>query len=180
MTGLTTSRVAPFGHLGLNACVRLPRAFRSLPRPSSPPCAQASPTCPRSLDYNHSSSRARAIYFVRLFWANAARSTSELFSIERRREATARMRNCVTCVDSSIAARNGIGLARLTTVRACSLRGLVSHDHYFHPLSNSVMREPYRRPVARLIRRARVGISKIEFEIGVSRRATRERFSAVG
>src|SRR6185503_11560380 len=52
MTELTLRRVAPFGHLGLIACVRLPRAFRSLPRPSSPPCAQASPTCPRSLDYN--------------------------------------------------------------------------------------------------------------------------------
>src|SRR4029079_974088 len=51
MTGLTTSRVAPFGHLGINACVQLPRAFRSLPRPSSPPCAQAAPTCLRLLDY---------------------------------------------------------------------------------------------------------------------------------
>ena len=51
MTGLAPRRVAPFGHLGITACVRLPRAFRSLPRPSSPPCAQASPTCPRSLDY---------------------------------------------------------------------------------------------------------------------------------
>ena len=51
MTGLTTSRVAPFGHLGIIACVPLPRAFRSLPRPSSPPCAQASPTCLPPLDH---------------------------------------------------------------------------------------------------------------------------------
>jgi hypothetical protein len=51
---LTGKRVAPFGHLGINACVPLPRAYRSLPRPSSPPCAQASPTCLRSLDYKHS------------------------------------------------------------------------------------------------------------------------------
>ena len=51
MTSLTTCRVSPFGHLGINACVPLPRAFRSLPRPSSPPCAQASPTCLRPLDY---------------------------------------------------------------------------------------------------------------------------------
>ena len=51
MTRLSTSRVAPFGHLGIIACVPLPRAFRSLPRPSSPPCAQASPTCLRPLDY---------------------------------------------------------------------------------------------------------------------------------
>ena len=51
MTVLTDRRVAPFGHLGITACVPLPRASRSLPRPSSPPCAQASPTCLRSLDY---------------------------------------------------------------------------------------------------------------------------------
>jgi hypothetical protein len=51
MTDVTTSRVSPFGHLGINACVPLPRAFRSLPRPSSPPCTQAFPTCLRLLDY---------------------------------------------------------------------------------------------------------------------------------
>ena len=51
MTDVAASRVAPFGHLGITACVPLPRASRSLPRPSSPPCAQASPTCLRSLDY---------------------------------------------------------------------------------------------------------------------------------
>ena len=51
VTGLASSRVAPFGHLGINACVPLPQAYRSLPRPSSPPCAQASPTCLHSLDY---------------------------------------------------------------------------------------------------------------------------------
>ncbi len=32
----STRRVAPFGHLGINSCVPIPRAFRSLPRPSSP------------------------------------------------------------------------------------------------------------------------------------------------
>ena len=51
VTRLAPCRVAPFGHLGINACVPLPRAYRSLPRPSSPPCAQASSTCLRSLDY---------------------------------------------------------------------------------------------------------------------------------
>ena len=60
MTSLTTCRVSPFGHLGIIACVPLPRAFRSLPRPSSPSCAQASPTRLRSLDHITSSSRARA------------------------------------------------------------------------------------------------------------------------
>ena len=52
MITLTGKRVAPFGHLGINACVPLPRAYRSLPRPSSPPCAQAFPTCLHSLDSN--------------------------------------------------------------------------------------------------------------------------------
>jgi hypothetical protein len=49
--GLAPDRVSPFGHPGINACVPLPLAYRSLPRPSSPPCAQAFPTCLRSLDY---------------------------------------------------------------------------------------------------------------------------------
>src|SRR5690349_9041831 len=53
VTELAPCRVAPFGHLGINACVPLPQAYRSLPRPSSPPCAQASPTCLHSLDYNN-------------------------------------------------------------------------------------------------------------------------------
>jgi hypothetical protein len=53
VTGRKSRRVAPFGHLGINACVPLPQAYRSLPRPSSPPCAQASPTCLHSLDYNN-------------------------------------------------------------------------------------------------------------------------------
>ena len=39
---LTPPGVAPFGHPGITACVRLPRAYRSLPRPSSPPRAKAS------------------------------------------------------------------------------------------------------------------------------------------
>ncbi len=34
-------RIAPFGHLRINACLPLPEAFRSLPRPSSAPDAKA-------------------------------------------------------------------------------------------------------------------------------------------
>ena len=56
MTGCNTRRVAPFGHLRITACVPLPGASRSLPRPSSPLCAQASPTCLPSLDYKRSQS----------------------------------------------------------------------------------------------------------------------------
>jgi hypothetical protein len=38
--------VAPFGHPRIKACSRLPVAFRSVPRPSSPPGAKASTKCP--------------------------------------------------------------------------------------------------------------------------------------
>ena len=50
MTAITDGRVAPFGHPGITGCVLLPPAYRSLPRPSSPRCAQASPTCLPLLD----------------------------------------------------------------------------------------------------------------------------------
>ena len=36
----STVRVAPFGHLRIEACLQLPAAFRSLPRPSSSPEAK--------------------------------------------------------------------------------------------------------------------------------------------
>jgi hypothetical protein len=39
-------RVAPFGNLRINACLQLPAAYRSLPRPSSPVGAKASAACP--------------------------------------------------------------------------------------------------------------------------------------
>ena len=38
--------VAPFGYPRIKACSRLPMAFRSVPRPSSPPGAKASTECP--------------------------------------------------------------------------------------------------------------------------------------
>src|SRR3712207_8155229 len=43
-------RVSPFGHLRINAYVRLPEAYRSLSRPSSPVRAKASTVRPCSLD----------------------------------------------------------------------------------------------------------------------------------
>ena len=33
----STARVTPFGHLRIISCLQIPGAFRSLPRPSSPP-----------------------------------------------------------------------------------------------------------------------------------------------
>src|SRR5207245_5894377 len=50
MTDLAAGRVSPFGHPGITACVQLPQAYRSLPRPSSPPCAKASTVRPYALD----------------------------------------------------------------------------------------------------------------------------------
>ena len=43
VTGHDSGRIAPFGHPWINACLRLPMAFRSLPRPSSAPSAKAFP-----------------------------------------------------------------------------------------------------------------------------------------
>jgi len=40
-----SKRVAPFGNLRISSCVHLPEAYRSLPRPSSPPCTKASSVC---------------------------------------------------------------------------------------------------------------------------------------
>ena len=49
-----TSRVSPFGYQGIYACLRLPHAFRSLPRPSSALDALASTLCSSSLHYKFS------------------------------------------------------------------------------------------------------------------------------
>ena len=51
----STCRVSPFGYQGFSACLRLPLAFRSLPRPSSVLGALASALCSSSLDYSLSS-----------------------------------------------------------------------------------------------------------------------------
>ena len=40
MTGHDSGRIAPFGYLWINACLRLPMAYRSLLRPSSAPSAK--------------------------------------------------------------------------------------------------------------------------------------------
>ena len=46
MTGHDSSQIAPFGYLWINACLRLPIAYRSLLRPSSAPSAKAFPLRP--------------------------------------------------------------------------------------------------------------------------------------
>ena len=50
VTRVAPRRVAPFGNPGITACLQLPQAYRSLPRPSSPPCAKASTVRPYTLD----------------------------------------------------------------------------------------------------------------------------------
>ena len=50
VTGHYPRRVSPFGYPRLNACLRLPEAFRSLPRPSSAISAMASTLRSCSLD----------------------------------------------------------------------------------------------------------------------------------
>ncbi len=47
-----SERVSPFGNPRIKACLRLPEAYRSLPRPSSPADAKASTVCPSQLDQN--------------------------------------------------------------------------------------------------------------------------------
>ena len=42
VAGHYSGRVAPFGNPWFDACLRLPMAYRSLPRPSSAPDAKAS------------------------------------------------------------------------------------------------------------------------------------------
>ena len=53
--GASHRRVAPFGNPGITGYLLLPRDYRSLSRPSSPPRAQASTVRPYLLPSNHSS-----------------------------------------------------------------------------------------------------------------------------
>ena len=52
-SGHDPAQVPPFGYPRISACLRLPEAFRSLPRPSSLPGAQASTIGPSLLDHDH-------------------------------------------------------------------------------------------------------------------------------
>ena len=51
MTAIQSCRVTPFGYPGINGCLLLTQAFRSLPRPSSSDSAKASTMDPFSLDH---------------------------------------------------------------------------------------------------------------------------------
>ena len=48
----STCRVAPFGNPRIKGYLHLPRAYRSLSRPSSPPRAKASTVCPCLLSFS--------------------------------------------------------------------------------------------------------------------------------
>ena len=49
----SAARVSPFGHPRINGHLRLPAAFRSLSRPSSPPRATGIPRAPFSFSFPH-------------------------------------------------------------------------------------------------------------------------------
>ena len=83
VTAISDGRVSPFGHLGINACVPLPQAYRSLPRPSSPSCAQASPTCFRSLDHKSVKQSTRDLQRVILSFSYGVRPAVTPMSIRR-------------------------------------------------------------------------------------------------
>ena len=130
MTELAPRRVAPFGHPRINACVPLPLAYRSLPRPSSPLCAQASSTCYRSLDY-----KVGSLGIGRLIRHSPPRSCipSRARAIDRvqsprsfRRRRLRRSRVSTQNSDKS-----------LYQLFACSCDSSISHDLPFVPLSNS-------------------------------------------
>ena len=75
-------RVAPFGDLRINACLRLPEAYRSLPRPSSPPRAKSSTISPLSLDHRKSPQRA-PVHLGRQTRATIMRCDLNLCSCQR-------------------------------------------------------------------------------------------------
>ena len=66
----TPSRVSPFGRQGIYACLRLPLAFRSLPRPSSALGAMASTLCSCSLDYKFLRLTSQSASILRLIASN--------------------------------------------------------------------------------------------------------------
>src|SRR6266550_9333670 len=81
MIGLATDRVSPFGHTAITACLQLPQAYRSLPRPSSPPCAKASTVRPYALDLTSLS--------VSVGFLNTTHTTRQLSKSEKKDEGRA-------------------------------------------------------------------------------------------
>ena len=79
--------VAPFGHPRIKACSRLPMAFRSVPRPSSPPGAKASTECP-----SHTQSQTTVI----------RRQTSQPSPLANRQDRTTNRREHMTTVVTSL------------------------------------------------------------------------------
>src|SRR5438445_8129050 len=76
MADLAARRVAPFGNPGITACLQLPQAYRSLPRPSSPPCAKASTVRPYALDLTSLS--------VSVLFLNTTHTTRQLSKNEKK------------------------------------------------------------------------------------------------
>ena len=82
----STSRVAPFGNLGIKGYLHLPQAYRSLSRPSSPPRAKASTVCPCLLSFVRSQLNVNRIdissacsIFLLLYFFEVVQYVKDLF-----------------------------------------------------------------------------------------------------
>ena len=132
VTAPADGRVSPFGHRGINACVPLPRAFRSLPRPSSPLCAQASPTYLRSLDSFPADPPFRAI-----LWCKSFKQSTRYFERVMRSQKPHTFHGTRNRYYASLrffvlaATHTRVGLS------TAAYAGRSTHDHFPLPLSNS-------------------------------------------
>ena len=132
VTAPSDGRVSPFGHRGINACVPLPRAFRSLPRPSSPLCAQASPTYLRSLDSFPADPPFRVI-----LWCKSFKQSTRYFErvMRSQKPHTLRYTESVLRLTEVLRPSRFVPARPLTRTRS---EGICStHDHFPLPLSNS-------------------------------------------
>ena len=77
MTILSYGRVPPFGYLWINARFQLPKAFRRIPRPSSPLTAKASTVCASLLD--HITSAYSRSYYKPIAFLNRSANISLRF-----------------------------------------------------------------------------------------------------
>ena len=77
MTILPYGRVPPFGYLWINARFQLPKAFRRIPRPSSPLTAKASTVCASLLD--HITSAYSRSYYEPIAFLNRSANISLRF-----------------------------------------------------------------------------------------------------
>lgn len=91
--------VSPFGHLRINVCSQLHEAFRSVPRPSSPLNAKASPECSFALDSFESFRHARESIIKEKLPHHAESAAQQ---IRRKHEPTLALSLCLFTMSHSI------------------------------------------------------------------------------